>query len=134
MKITADTNVLVRAILEDDPRQSETARSVLLAAEAIHIPLPVLCEVAWVLRQGRRLTPHQVAAEIRALMQASTVIADRLAVDAGLAMADAGGDFADGVIAHEGRAMGADVFVSFDKKAVRLLNAAGIPARDPQAN
>ncbi len=132
MRITADTNVLVRAVLDDDPKQSEMARAVLLDAEAIHIPLPVLCEFAWVLRQGRRLNSQQIAAEIRALMQASTVVADRLAVEAGLAVADAGGDFADGVIAHEGRSMGSEVFMSFDRKAVRLLNAAGIPAREPQ--
>ncbi len=129
MRITADTNVLVRAVLEDDPEQSATARSVLSNAEAIYIPLPVLCEFAWVLRQGRRLSPEGVAAEIRILMQAATVVADRLAVEAGLAVADAGGDFADGVIAHEGRGMGSEAFVSFDKKAVRLLSDAGLPAR-----
>lgn len=129
MKITADTNVLVRAILEDDPQQSAIARSILAGAEAIYVPLPVLCEFAWVLRQGRRLTAEEVAEEIRVLMQASTVIADRLAVEAGLVVADAGGDFADGVIAHEGRNMGSDTFVSFDKKAVRLLSDAGLSTR-----
>ncbi len=129
MRITADTNVLVRAVLEDDPEQSATARSVLSNAEAIYIPLPVLCEFAWVLRQERRLSPEGVAAEIRILMQAATVVADRLAVEAGLAVADAGGDFADGIIAHEGRGMGSEAFVSFDKKAVRLLSDAGLPAR-----
>lgn len=129
MKITADTNVLIRAVLEDDPKQSAIARSVLAEAEAIHLPLPVLCEFAWVLRQGRHLTPRDVAAEIRVLMQASTVVADRLAVEAGLAVAEAGGDFADGVIAYEGRNMGSDAFVSFDKKAVRLLSDAGLSTR-----
>ena len=129
MKITPDTNVLIRAVLDDDPKQSALARSILAEAEAIYVPLPVLCEFAWVLRQGRQLASSEVAAEIRALMNASTVIADRLAVEAGLAVADAGGDFADGVIAHEGRGMGSETFVSFDKKAVRLLSGAGLPAR-----
>jgi len=87
-----------------------------------------------VLRQGRRLAPDQVAAEIRALMQASTVVADRLAVEAGLAIADAGGDFADGVIAHEGRGMGSELFISFDKKAVQRLNVAGFTAKVPDTN
>jgi predicted nucleic-acid-binding protein len=44
-------------------------------------------------------------------------------------MLDAGGDFADGVIAHEGNWLGADTFVSFDKKAVRLIEAQGKSAR-----
>lgn len=129
MKITADTNVLVRAVLDDDPQQSAIARTVLSGAEVIYVPLAVLCEFAWVLRQGRRLTSDEVAAEIRALMQASTLVTDRLAVEAGLAVADLGGDFADGVIAHEGRGMGSEAFVSFDRKAVRLLSDAGISAK-----
>ncbi len=32
---------------------------------------------------------------------------------------DAGGDFADGVIAYEGRWLGGETFVSFDRKAAR---------------
>ena len=46
---------------------------------------------------------------------------NRPAIEAGLAMLDAGGDFADGVIAYEGRWLGAETFVSFDKKAVEML-------------
>jgi predicted nucleic-acid-binding protein len=42
-----------------------------------------------------------------------------------LALLDAGGDFADGVIAHEGSWLGADTFISFDKKAVKLMEAQG---------
>jgi predicted nucleic-acid-binding protein len=44
-------------------------------------------------------------------------------------MLDAGGDFADGVIAYEGSWLGADIFVSFDKKAVKLLEMRGEAAR-----
>jgi len=39
---------------------------------------------------------------------------NRPAAEAGLALLEAGGDFADGVIAHEGRWLGAEAFVSFD--------------------
>jgi predicted nucleic-acid-binding protein len=38
------------------------------------------------------------------------------------------GDFADGAIAYEGKWLGADTFVSFDKKAVKLAEAYGGPA------
>jgi len=44
-------------------------------------------------------------------------------------MLDTGGDFADGVIAYEGNWLGADTFVSFDKKTVDLLHAQGKSAR-----
>lgn len=51
------------------------------------------------------------------------------AAEAGLAMLDAGGDFADGVIAYEGLWLGAEMFVSFDKKAVEMLREQGVEAR-----
>ena len=53
------------------------------------------------------------------------VVANRPAVEAGLSVLDAGGDFADGAIAYEGAWLGAETFVSFDKKAVCLLNRQG---------
>jgi hypothetical protein len=54
---------------------------------------------------------------------------NRPAVEAGLAILNAGGDFADGLIAFEGRWLGGETFVSFDKKAVSLLAQQGQPAR-----
>lgn len=42
-------------------------------------------------------------------------------------MLDAGGDFADGVIAFEGRQMGGETFVTFDRRAAKLLEAGGNP-------
>jgi len=54
-------------------------------------------------------------------------------VEAGLSMMREGGDFADGVNAYTGRQMssGNIIFASFDKKAVRLLVAQGVPALIP---
>ena len=46
-----------------------------------------------------------------------------------MAVLQAGGDFADGVIAYEGSWLGADTFVSFDKKAVSLIEAQGKSAK-----
>jgi predicted nucleic-acid-binding protein len=57
------------------------------------------------------------------------ITADANAAEAGLALLDTGGDFADGVIAYEGNWLGADTFVSFDKRAVKLLEAQGGSAR-----
>jgi predicted nucleic-acid-binding protein len=51
------------------------------------------------------------------------------AAEAGLALLEAGGDFADGVIAYEGSWLGADVFLSFDKKAAKLIEAQGASVR-----
>ncbi len=50
---------------------------------------------------------------------------NRPAVEAGLALLDAGADFPDCIIAHEGKWLGGETFVSFDKKAVTLLAQQG---------
>ena len=60
---------------------------------------------------------------------AENVVVNQPAVDAGLAVLDAGGDFADGVIAFDGRWLGGETFVSFDRQAVTLLEAQGTPVR-----
>jgi predicted nucleic-acid-binding protein len=86
-----------------------------------------LCEFVWVLRRVYGFQPTDVAAAIRTLLAAANVEANRPAAEAGLAVLEAGGDFADGVIAYEGRWLGGETFVSFDKKAVALLAAQGRP-------
>lgn len=125
MKITADTNVLARAILQDDAPQCRTARQLLKEATLIAVSLPSLCELVWLLRQGARLPKADVAIAIRALLDAGNVVMNRPAVEAGLALLEAGGDFADGIVAHEGKWLGGETFVSFDKKAVTLLSRQG---------
>ena len=52
MKITADTNVLVRAVVEDDAEQAAAARALLQRASVIAVPVPVFCELAWVLKRA----------------------------------------------------------------------------------
>jgi predicted nucleic-acid-binding protein len=129
MKITADTNVLVRAITNDDVRQSRVAEAELANADVIALALPALCELVWVLSQGYKIPSAEIAEAIRRLMNSGNVVANRPAVEAGLALLDAGGDFADGIIAYEGRWLGAEMFVSFDKRAVKLMKAQGETVR-----
>jgi predicted nucleic-acid-binding protein len=125
MKITADTNVLLRAITGDDERQSKLAQAELARADAIALALPALCELVWVLSQAYKVPGAAIAEAVRRLMNGANVLVNRLAVEAGLAMLDAGGDFADGVISYEGSWLGAETFVSFDMEATKLLAARG---------
>ena len=129
MKISVDTNVLVRAVLQDDAEQARTAAKILEEASLIAISLPCLCELAWILLRGAQFPKEKVVVAIRALLDAGNVVMNRPAVEAGLSILAAGGDFADGVIAYEGNWLGGETFVSFDKKAVLLLTAQGQPAR-----
>lgn len=129
MRVAVDTNVLVRAVVRDDVLQAEAASQVLTQATLIAVALPCLCEFVWVLRRVYGFQAADIAAAIRALLTAANVAVNRPAVEAGLAVLEAGGDFADGVIAYEGRWWGGETFVSFDKKAVTRLAAQGYPAR-----
>jgi predicted nucleic-acid-binding protein len=129
MKVTVDTNVLVRAVVQDDPVQARVAAQVLTDAELIAVALPCLCEFVWVLRKVYGFQVSDVATAISALLAAANVEVNRPAVEAGLSALEAGGDFADGVIAYEGHWLGGETFVSFDKKAVALLAAQGKSAR-----
>jgi predicted nucleic-acid-binding protein len=131
MKITADTNVLVRAVTGDHPQQSKAAQTALKNADVVALAIPALCEMVWVLSQGYKIPTRDIAEAIRRLMNGANVLVNRPAAEAGLALLDTGGDFADGAIAYEGKWLGADVFVSFDKKAVRLMQAQGGTARLP---
>lgn len=125
MKVTADTNVLVRAIVGDDPQQSRTAQALLARAESVAIAVPCLCELVWVLSSGYGISRSDIAEAVRRLLSSDKVIADRLAVEAGMSVLLAGGDFADGVIAYEGRWLGGSTFASFDSKAARILESQG---------
>jgi predicted nucleic-acid-binding protein len=129
MKITADTNVLVRAVTEDHEQQSKAAQTALKKAELVAIAMPALCELVWVLSQGYKIPPAEIAEAIRRLINGANAVVNRPAAEVGLAVLDAGGDFADGVIAYEGKWLGADTFVSFDKRAVKLIEARGGLAR-----
>ena len=129
MKVAVDTNVLVRAVVRDDPAQGDIAAKLLADAELIAVALPCLCEFVWVLRRVYGFPPSDIAAAIRALLATAKVAMNRPAAEAGLSVLEAGGDFADGVIAYEGGWLGGDTFVSFDKQAVALLAAQGQSAR-----
>ena len=129
MKVSVDTNVLIRAAVRDDQEQAEAAIRIMARAEVVAIPVSCLCEFAWVLRSVYGHRASSIAGAIRLLLASENVETDRQAAEAGLAMLDAGGDFADGVIAYEGRWLGAETFVSFDKKAVEMLAAHGVSAR-----
>ena len=129
MRVTVDTNVLVRAVVRDDEKQARVAAQLLKDAEIIAVSLPCLCEFVWVLRRAYDIGRHDIAAALDALLDAGNVVVNRPAVEAGLAILKAGGDFADGLIAYEGSWLGGETFVSFDGKAVALIGKQGQQAR-----
>jgi predicted nucleic-acid-binding protein len=129
MKVTVDTDVLVRAVVRDDQRQARAAAKLLKEAELIAVSVPCLCEFVWVLRRVYNFGQQDISAALEALLNASNVAVNRPAADAGLAVLNEGGDFADGLIAYEGDWLGGETFVSFDKKAVSLIVRKGQQAK-----
>jgi predicted nucleic-acid-binding protein len=129
MKITVDTNVLIRAAVRDDVHQAREAAKIMQRADLVAVPIPVLCEFVWVLRRGYKKPVLDISDAIRRLMNGVNVVMNRPAVEAALSVLDAGGDFADGIIAYEGDWLGGEEFVSFDSKAVSVLQSRGNPAR-----
>jgi predicted nucleic-acid-binding protein len=131
LRITPDTNVLVRALTRDHAQQSKAAEQVLRRATSIALAVTCLCELVWVLRRAYQCSARDTAQAIRKLIDMPAVVVNRPAVEAGLAMLEVGGDFADGVIAYEGVWLGAERFVSFDRQAVERLRERGIDAISP---
>ncbi len=129
MRITPDTNVLVRAAVGDDPEQQRLAVAILKGAELVAITVPALCELVWVLRRGYKTTIPDTIAALHDLIEAAGVQTDRPVVEAGIAALADGCDFADGCIAFDGRRLGGAVFASFDRRAVSRVRSSGAEAR-----
>ena len=55
MKVTVDTNILIRAVVRDDEQQGEAAATLLRQAELIVVSLPCLCEFVLGAAPGLRL-------------------------------------------------------------------------------
>ena len=93
-------------------KQAAAARALLLQASVVAVPVPVFCELAWVLKRSYARSGAEIAAAIEAFTALEVIATDLPAVEAGLVALRAGGDFADGVIAHQGEALGGTVFAS----------------------
>ena len=122
--IAVDTNVLARAILDDDPRQSANARQAIEHARNILVPITVFLELAWVLKSVG-WTRNQVHQALSTLAMQPTVQLDR-AAEALAALDDykAGpADFADYLNLHQAKALGARKLLTLDRK---LAKAPGV--------
>ena len=121
--IALDTNVLVRYLVRDDPRQTRAATRVVETSCTVQTPglvtLVVLCELVWVLERGYRYSRIQIAALVRGLLAADDLSIERseLAWQALNAFEEGPADFADYVIGATGREAGAEATVTFDRRA-----------------
>ncbi len=112
-----DTNVLVRLLIGDEPKQADAAR-LLFEAEAVWIAKTVLLETAWVLRSVYKFDEDAVGAGLTKLLGLRNVHAeDESAVVGALELASCGMDLAD-ALHLTSRPPGARL-VSFDRAFVK---------------
>lgn len=123
-----DTNVLVRYLTQDEPRQARRATRFFeeLADHGGRCMMDpvVLCELVWVLHGAYGLKRDLIADTIDRLLNASQIEVDRRdVVQAAAAQYRRGpGDFADYVIGESHRRSGCETTVTFDR---RLAKASG---------
>lgn len=127
--VAVDTNVLVRLFVNDDAAQQNAAVELLEQAESVAVPTTVLMETVWVLNRSYKIP----LADILALLRDFIASVPKLAVqeneiEAGFAVMERGGDFADGIHAFCGGMLGAETFATFDKQAAKLLRETGVNA------
>lgn len=129
--IGLDTNVLVRYLVEDDPRQCALASAlidrVVANDETLFVSDVVVCETLWVLSISYRIGRTEIAALLRDLFRARHL--EFLATDQLVRALDAyiagRGDFADYLIREHARAAECESVATFDKV---LLKESGFVA------
>ncbi|MCK6496238.1 type II toxin-antitoxin system VapC family toxin [bacterium] len=124
--IGLDTNVLIRYIVQDDPRQAKKATRFIETRCTRDSPgfinRVVLCEIVWVLESAYRFQPDQISSVIEKMLTTAEFIIENLA-EAVLALQvykKQGIDFTDALIGFINRNEGCSQTITFDQKASRL--------------
>jgi predicted nucleic-acid-binding protein len=122
--IAVDTNVLVRLLTGDEPKQAAAARS-LFASESIWIAKTVLLETSWVLRSLYGFEESAIHDALTKLLGLKNVHAeDESSVAAALALTKHGIELADAL--HVSSRPPEARFVSFDKSFVQRARRARV--------
>ena len=127
--VAVDTNVLVRFLVRDDPKQAARAASLIQSAP-VWISKTVFLETEWVLRSLYGFSPAALAEALQALAGLQKIfLEDEVAVARALAWYRDGLDFADAL--HLASVGNAKQFATFDRKlakqAKRLTTLESIP-------
>lgn len=127
-----DTNVLVRYIMQDGPRQSPRATRLIEALqpdEPGFVPVVALMELVWVLSSRYALSRTQVATVLGTLLRSKELVRDRAElVSQALHRYSAGGaDFADALIERIASAAGCTATMTFDAGAIKAAAMKAVP-------
>ena len=124
--IGIDTNVLVRLIVADEPRQAAVARNFIRercsSADPGFVSNVVLAEIAWILATGYGYSRLQIADTIDQIMETVQLqVESSTDIAAALVEYRAGpADFANCLIGQTNRTADCSHTVTFDRKAAKL--------------
>lgn len=124
--IAIDTNVLVRLVTDDDPRQAQLAQEALEQAvregESLVIAHVVLCELVWVLTRSYGYSKAQCLDVLGRLLGfgALSFESRQVAAAATKAWRSSRADFSDAMIGLTATGLGARHVLTHDKKACSL--------------
>ena len=125
MRKTIDTNILVRALVDENDVQSRIAVQC-LTGESVHVPVTVMLETEWVLRSSYGLGREIICSLLGSLLSLRNVEVDqRDSVGAAIAAHGAGFDFADAL--HLQSSKGSASFLTFDLRLRKLALKQGSP-------
>ena len=133
MNIIVDTNILVRFFIQDDELQFQKVSDIFQKAKKIIVPTNTLCELVWVLSYSYQLKKKDIIKIMNFLLDTDNVVVKADEINFGLKMLANNGDFSDGINAFLGMEMAFNhqvEFISFDKKAVKILQKLGVKARE----
>ena len=120
-----DTNILVRLLTDDDPRQKDRVLAVFREAQRTGEPLfvstPVVLELMWVLRSSRDFSREDVLEALERLLYLPMLAFESQSEVQGLIHGgrQSSKDLPDLLIALHAREAGCDATLTFDKKAAR---------------
>jgi predicted nucleic-acid-binding protein len=124
--IGLDTNVILRYLLQDDPRQTPLANhivdQVLSQQNPGFITLVTVLELVWVLRSLLKQTPTEIATHIEHLLAADSleVQNEQQVFEAVFALKRGIGEFEDALIGALNAWAGCPYTLTFDKRALRM--------------
>ena len=122
--IGIDTNVLVRYIMQDDPRQSALATRLvesLTAGAPGFVSMVAVVELAWVLSSAYELDRGQVVRAFEGLLRTKEIEVEQAEIvwKALRVFQGASADFADCLIERSAAAAGCEATKTFDRAAAK---------------
>jgi predicted nucleic-acid-binding protein len=124
--IGLDSNVILRYLLQDDPKQTPRANrivdQVLSEQNPGFISLVTVLEIVWVLRSLLKQTPAEIATHLEHLLAADSLEVQNAqqVFEAVLALKRGTGEFEDALIGALNAWAGCPHTLTFDKKALRM--------------